>query len=176
MDDDRRLALRRDAGQYLDQLGALVEQVEAVATLPAPELVPLDLPSLIDEVIDPLRVEAEARKVLVLKELDRVNPVVYSDRVLLKAALCALAGFALAELPERGDLFVSSRHVAAGRDGRPAQRVLLRFRAKGERGGSELGFALARWLARALEARLTLDESEPGEVLALLDLPAPEAM
>jgi len=173
--DGRRSELRRDAGRYLDQLGLLVEQVETVAKLPPPELVPLDLPALIDQVLDPLRAGAEARKILVLKELDRASPVVYSDRALLSSALCALAHFALAELPERGDLFVSSRHVAAGRDGRPAQRVLLRYRAKrDEAGGPELGLALARWLARPLEARFTIDEKEHGEVLVLLDLPAPE--
>jgi len=174
VEDGRRREMRRDAGQYLDQLGALVEQVEAVAQLPAPELVPLDLPALIDGVFEPLRAQAEARKILVLKELDRASPVVYSDRALLTAALCALARFALDELPERGDLFVSSRHVAAGRDGRPAQRVLLRYRAKrDEAAGPELGLALTRWLARPLEARFAIDEKEHGEVLVLLDLPAP---
>lgn len=175
VDGERRLALGGDADRLLDQLGDLVERVDSVARLPAPELVPLDLPSLVNEVLDPLRAEAEARKVLVLTELDRVHPVVYADRELLRAVLCAIAGFALAEVPERGDLFVSSRYLAPGSERRPSQRVLLRFRAKNEGRGNELALALARWLARALEARFELDASDATETVLMLELPAPEA-
>jgi two-component system response regulator PilR (NtrC family) len=174
--EERRRELRRDASGYLDQLGALVEHVESISQLPAPELVPIDLPALIDAALEPLGPEAEERKILLLKELDRARPVAYGDRRLLSTALCALARFALAELPERGDLFVSSRYVATGPDGRPTQRVLLRYRTKRSEGaGGDVALALVRWLVRPLEARFELDEREHGEVLAMLDLPAPEA-
>ena len=88
-------------------------------------------------------------------------------------------------LPERGDLFVATRHVARAQDQQDRLRILLRHHdpQRRDRGDSEvdelrpeanvLDYVLAETVARACGGTLTLDTSDPQETLVLVELRTP---
>jgi signal transduction histidine kinase len=160
----------------------VVERLGRVAALGPPEPDDVDVTALLEELLELRRAAVRERHLLVLKELDPGRPLARGDRRQLRLAFEALLDGALAAVPERGDVYLASRHHAAGLRGEPSVRVLVRFRGP-ERAGAPplagtspaenaLDFAIAELLVRAQGGALALDTSDAEESVVVLDLPA----
>jgi len=178
-------------GEGLTRVEEVVERLERLAAFPAPQRRAVDVGTLLEDALDARRQAIHERRLLVLKELDPNHPAALGDPVQVRAAFEALLDQALALVPPRGDLFLASRHHAAGLRGGPSVRVLVRFqtgtkreRVAQERRGAAplpdvspaanaLAFAMAETLIRAQGGAFALDSSDASEALVVVDLPAP---
>ncbi len=161
-----------------------MERLGRLAALRDPEPAPVDVPALCEELLDARREEVQRRKLLVLKELDRSQPLALADPDQLRFAFDALINKVLDLVPDRGDVYLASRHHALGLHGGPGLRVLLRFRGAGAARSAEseerlsvsehaLEFVFAELLVRAQSGNLTVAAPDAGETVIVLDLPAP---
>lgn len=141
----------------------------------------VDTAELLDTLLDERRADVEARRLLVLKELERDRPHAKGDPQQLREVLSGLLGRALAQVPERGDLYVASRYHEDGVAGGPMLRILLRYAhaPRGEATAEGLGpdetsleLALAERVVAALGGSVTLDPSDARATVVLVDLPA----
>ena len=120
-----------------------------------------------------------------LKELDRTQPFALGDRAALAFAFEALLARALAWVPERGDLYLASKAVAAGLRGEPSVRVDAalppprrtpfghgaRRRVPADR-ELALDIVLAELAVRAQGGSLRIDATDAEETVIAVDLPA----
>jgi DNA-binding NtrC family response regulator len=177
---DLRVPLGERTDQEAGRLAALAERLARFGSLEAPRPSSVNLAELLDEVLEQRRSAIQARRLLVLKELDREQPFAWVDVVQLRFALEGLLDRALARVPERGDLYLASKHHASGLAGKPCARVLLRFRsphepggAAADLGGGPLELAIAGAVVRAHGGTVAVDASAADETLIVFDLPAP---
>ncbi|MDJ0866705.1 MAG: histidine kinase dimerization/phospho-acceptor domain-containing protein, partial [Myxococcota bacterium] len=167
----RRFAARlSDDTQRIEKA---VETLSALAALGTPQPAAVDVSELISAELMRRRGEIEARRLIVLEELERERPHALADPTQLRFALHGLLGRTLALVPERGDLYVATHHRPQG----PALRVVLRFRAGEEADGlgvleSSLWLTVAAAVIRAQGGSVTLDAGG-DETLVLVELPAP---
>ena len=129
----------------------------------------LDVSALIEELLEERREQIQQRRLLVLRELERDAPLALADPTALRVALAGLLDRALASLPERGDLFVATRHIAREASGASRLRVLLRHHSPelaGEGAGqleelspaaNVLEYVLAETVVEATGGSLTID-------------------
>jgi DNA-binding NtrC family response regulator len=160
-----------------------VERLARFSAFGAPERKPVDLAALLDELLEEHREEIQARRLVVLRELDRERPTVRGDQAQLRFAFAALLDKALELVPERGDVYLASRHHPAGPAGGASARVLLRFRNP-EEGVPTLGveglslaetaleIVLADAIVRAHAGSLVASAADTRETVILVDLPA----
>jgi hypothetical protein len=172
----------RVVGEDVRRIERAVDRLAAWSELEPGAAEPIDLASLLEERLEALRTEIESRRLLVLKELDRSAPPALASRAALAFAFDALLARALAFLPERGDLYLASKHVASGLRGGPTLRVALRFFRPGDRAGAAepalrerelaLEVALADLAIRSQGGTLRVDATDAEETLVAVDLPA----
>jgi hypothetical protein len=85
-------------------------------------------------------------------------------------------------MPDRGDLYLASKAVAASRDGGAAVRVVLRFHRPGERRAApgaagprdrelSLELVLAELALRGAGGRLRVEATDAEETVIAVDLP-----
>jgi DNA-binding NtrC family response regulator len=172
------------ARNELRRIEEVVGRLERLASLPAPRPRPVDVTGMLEEILEARREAIHARRLLVLKELDPNRPEALCDPDQLRVALEALIDESLQRVPERGDLYLASKHHDAGLRGQPSVRVLLRHRGPAGPGptapveeasteANALAFAVAEALVRAQGGVLTFDGSDGHETVIVLDLPAP---
>jgi DNA-binding NtrC family response regulator len=172
-------------GNDVRRIDGLLERLATFADLPrAGAQDRVDVAGLLEQQLDALRPEIEARRLLVLKELDRSQAPAAGDRGALAFAFEALLTRALAWVPERGDLYLASKSIAQGLRGGPTVRVVLRFHRPGERrlsGGPgappsdrelALDVVLAELAIRAQRGTLRIDATDAEETVIAVDLPA----
>jgi DNA-binding NtrC family response regulator len=171
-------------GADVRRIEETLERLARFAALPeAPRRERVDVAALLEERLEALRGEIEARRLLVLKELDRTQPHALGDPAAIAFAFEALLARALAWVPERGDLYLASKAVAAGPSGRPGLRVVLRFHRPGERrtpAGAvvpperelALDVVLAEQALRRQGGTLRLDATDAEETVIVADLPS----
>lgn len=163
----------------------VMTRLAAFAAFGAPAREPLELSALLDTLVSEHAADLEERQILLLRELERVAPLVAGDGVQLRFALDALLRKAIQLVKPRGDLYLASRHHPHGLRGAPSIRVLLRFQATDRispTGAAEgvplsetaLDLLLTEAIVRAHGGRFTLDAGEGSETVVLIDLPAPE--
>jgi DNA-binding NtrC family response regulator len=180
-DDEFRLRFAASVGEDVKRLEEVMTRLAHLGALEPARNVSVDVAALLDELLEARREALQRRRVLVLKELDHERPFALADPAQLRLALDCLIDKALALVPERGDAYVASRYHPSGLRGGPAVRVLARFqgpagadRAAGlSAAGSSLDLVAAEVLVRAQGGTVSLDSSEAGETVALIDLPAP---
>jgi DNA-binding NtrC family response regulator len=168
-------------GSDVERIEDVVRRLGELGELGELERQPVDAVALLEQLLEEHRAEIEQRRLLVLKELDYTEPFVLGDPDALQGAVDGLMDRVLDAVPERGDLFLASRHHEAGLRGAPSLRLLLRFR--GAPGAARppgvtplensLDLVLAEASIRAQGGALTLDTSQPNETLLVVDLPAP---
>ncbi|HEX2484103.1 MAG TPA: hypothetical protein VHQ66_02310, partial [Myxococcota bacterium] len=170
-------------GADVRRMERALERLASFAALPGPAArEPVDVAALLDEELEALRGEIESRRLLVLKELDRGQPAVLADRAALAFAFEALLFRAFEWMPDRGDLYLASKAVAASRDAGPSVRVVLRFHRPGERRGAAgasaprdrelaLELVLAELALRPHGGRLRVDATDAEEMMIVVDLP-----
>ncbi len=183
-DREFRESFSAQARDDLRRVEEVIGRLEQLASLPAPSPRPVDVTGLLESILESRRTAIHARRLLVLKELDRSRPEALCDPEQLSLALEALVDESLRRVPERGDLYLASKHHETGLRGGPSVRVLLRHRGPAGPGAAgpleevsteanALGFAVAETLVHAQGGALTLDVSDGHETVIVLDLPAP---
>ena len=169
-------------GADVQRIDGMLERLARFAELPPATRERVDVAALLEERLEALRGEIGARRLLVLKELDRTQPFALGDRAALAFVFEALLARALAWVPERGDLYLASKAVAAGLRGEPSVRVMLRFHRPGERRSATatpvpadrelaLDVVLAELAVRAQGGSLRIDATDAEETVIAVDLP-----
>jgi signal transduction histidine kinase len=169
-DDVRRI---EEAVERLEQMG------EASTAVPG---TPVEMTALLESLLDEQRSHIQKKRLLVLKELDRAHPLALGDEEALRTALAALLNHAIEEIPERGDLYLASRHHAKSPE-QGTMRILLRYRVEPVAGPRDsalpglretvLGHSVANSLIERQGGSLTVDTTDSAETLVVIDLPAP---
>jgi DNA-binding NtrC family response regulator len=143
----------------------------------------IDVTELLEALLVEHRPRIQAKRLLVLKELDRARPVASANEAVLRDALGGLLAHAIEEIPERGDLYLASRHHTVGQPS-PTMRVLLRYRiapahardpSQPSLRDTVLEHVRAESAIRSLGGTLTIDTGQASETLIVVDLPAPVA-
>jgi signal transduction histidine kinase len=169
-------------GRGVDRIEAVVTELSDLTALAAPATEPVDVAGLLEELLELRRETIHARRLVVLKELDKARPLALGDAVQLRFAFDGLLRKCLEIVPERGDVYFASRHHETGLRGGPALRVLVRFHGSGSRGHAPSGlsmaenaleFLVAETVVRAQGGAFAIQTAEADETLLVLDLPAP---
>lgn len=176
-EDIRRI---EDVVERLEQMGEPGEKAEAKT----PDV--LDMTALLESLIDEQRPNIQAKRLLVLKELDRSQPNALGDAETLRPALAGVLGHAIDEVPERGDLYLASRRHP-GAEGGATMRILFRYRvgtatapgpgdpARPTLRETVLDHVRAQSVIQSQGGTLTIDTTQAAETLIVVDLPAPPA-
>ena len=165
------------------RIEAVIETLSHLGSLSSPLREPVDVSTMLARLLERERPRIRERRLVVLEELDRAQPQVFGDAEQLRFVFGLLLEQALGWMPERGDLYVATRHQSGRDDGghgpirAPYLRILLRFRAPA---GDGLGFgenalavAAVDAVVRAHGGTLALESSASGEATVLIELPAP---
>ncbi len=168
--------VREDVGR----IHGLLERLERLAALDAPARDKVDVTALLETLLEERRDAFRSRHLLVLKELDATHPTALADPAQLRLAFEALLDKALAVVPDRGDLYIASRHHQGGPSEPAWVRVLLRFhdpsvvrREAAENLEQSFEILIAELVVRAQDGRLTFGASEAEERVLVVDLPSP---
>lgn len=180
-DETFRARFRELVGKDVGHIQDVVTRLAKATERDRFESIPVDVSALIDRVLAARRDAIARRRQVVLSELERDAPFALADPSALEVALDGLVDRALASLPDRGDLFVTTRRIERAGDGRPRLRVLLRHhnpQASGLSGELDpvhqiLEYVLAETIVGALGGRLTIDPTLGPETLIVIDLPTP---
>jgi len=172
-------------GRDVAHIDDVVTRLARAAEREKEEAGPVDVSALIERLLDERRERIGQGRLLVLRELERDDPVAWVDAHGLEVALSGLLDRALDALPERGDLFVATRRIERAADGAPRLRVLLRHHnpelGAGDGSGLEelgsaanvLEYVLAETIIEAGDGTLTIDSTDAQETLILVDLRTP---
>jgi hypothetical protein len=121
------------------------------------------------------------RRLLVLQELDTQHPQALGDPEQLRFALDALLSACFALVPERGDVYLASKHHPSSLRGGPALRVLARFHGPQHASPTlrvpgvspienSLALVLAELVVRAQQGSFTISEGQGDETLIVIEL------
>jgi DNA-binding NtrC family response regulator len=166
--------------QDVDRIEALVSRLDRLADLESPKREAVDVAAMLEQLLDEREETIRKRRLLVLKELDTSRPLVTADREQLGFAFEALLGKSLELVPERGDVYLASRHHERQPPGSASVRVLVRFHDP-ETGGASVDAALAEHslelviaelVIRAQGGHFALTRAEGTETVIVVDLPA----
>ena len=160
-----------------------LDRLSRVASFGPPVVETVDVTALLGELLEARRERIRERRLLVLQELDTQRPEARGDPEQLRFALDALLGACFALVPERGDLYLASKHHPTGLRGGPSLRVLVRFHGpqRGAPAGrvpgvspaeNSLALVLAELVVHAQQGSFTLDQGQGDETLVVLELPA----
>lgn len=189
-DPDFRDTFAELVGLDARRLEAVVAGLAELASLARPSPVRVDLAELLEELLEQRRTRIHDRKLLVLKELESSGPPALVDEEQIRLALTSILDKTIDLAPERGDVYVATRHHPAGLRGGPAVRVLIRFGSRTgltESGGdpprapriadvstaeNALPFAIAEAIVRSQTGAFAINVAENDETVILLDIPA----
>lgn len=185
---------RFDDPEFRDRFAAIVNEdvrrIEEVvnrlahfAALDSPERKPVDVTALLETLLESRREEIQARRLVVLRELEREHPEAQGDGGQLRFAFESLIGKALELVPERGDVYLASHFHPEGLEGKPSLRILLRFESPDEivptvdvegisLAETALEIVVAGAIVRAGGGRMSASPTPDRETVIILDLPA----
>jgi signal transduction histidine kinase len=173
-DPDFRTRFAEIVGDDVRRIEHALDRLSRFAALGPPEHKPVDVSALLDELLELRRV--------VLRELDREHGVALGDAAQYRFTFTSLLDKALELVPERGDIYVASRHHAG--EGVPdTLRVLIRFESPDEihpamevegvsLADTALDLVLAEAVVRSQGGTLTASTADTRETVILIDLPA----
>ncbi len=180
-DETFRARFKELVGKDVAHIQDVVSRLSKAAARDHFAIEPVDVSGLVERLLSARRERIGRSRLVVLSELEHAAPRALADADALETALAGLLDRALDSLPERGDLFISTRRIERAGDGRPRLRVLLRHhdpRASGMGGELDpvshiLEYVLAETIVTALGGRLTIDPTQGPETLIVIDLPTP---
>ena len=176
-DPEFRDRFRERVEEDTRRIEAVIETLARLGGLEPPAREPVDATGLLGEILAQARAQIRERRLVVLEELDRERPLVLADAAQLRFALGLLVEGALAFLPPRGDLYVSTRHRVDRAHG-AVLAIELRLRGAGDGLGFEaqsLAVAVADAVVRAHGGSFASRTGVDGEVWIGIELPAPGA-
>ena len=175
-------------GSDLGRVERVLDRLSGFAALEPGARAPVNVAALIEQLLEERRSQIQARRLLVLKEIDSTSPFALCGEAQLRFALECLLDKAFEWVPERTDLYLASKHHPGGLRGGPAVRVLIRFhnpspaRAEGvdvavsedlSLPNTSIEIVLPELVIRSQGGTLTVDTTDAEETVILLDLPAP---
>jgi len=173
-------------GSDLGRVERVLDRLSGFAALEPGETAQVNVAALIEQLLEERRPQIQARRLLVLKEIDNTSPFAICGEAQLRFALECLLDKAFEGVPERTDLYLASKHHPGGLRGVPAVRVLIRFhnpspaREEGVAASEDLSLpytsleiVLPELVIRSQGGTLTVDTTDAEEAVILLDLPAP---
>ncbi len=184
-DETFRARFTELVGRDVAHISDVLSRLSSIAEREKFEAEPVDVSALIEDLLEERRERIARGRLLVLRELERDAPLAWADARGLEVALAGLLDRALEALPERGDLFVATRHLARGADGKSKLRILLRHHNPmaghaDDSGLSELDprsnvleYVLAETVVASSGGTLTIDATDAQETLILVDLETP---
>jgi len=165
-------------GRDVNRIDEAVTRLHEIIDLSELKSAPVDIAHLLERLLDDHREVIQARRLLVLKELDHNGSSALGDGQLLRDAFSALIKQAIESVAERGDIYLASRQHPNTQSGRPTLRVLIRFSAEnGLSPGSDatqLDLVMAQSIIRALGGTFTEETTQSDERIIVIDLPAPD--
>jgi DNA-binding NtrC family response regulator len=181
-DEEFRARFAERTRADLRRIEGTLESLSRAAALGAPAPEPVDVTGLLSELLEAQRDAIRERRLLVLQELDAQRGEARVDPDQLRFALDALLGACFTLVPERGDVYLASKHHPSGLRGQPSLRVLIRFHGP-ERGSrselpdvsplrNSLGFVLTEHVVRANGGTFAINDNEGNETVVILELPA----
>ena len=175
----------RVVGADVDRIEGVLDRLGSFAELPEGEPSRVDVATVLERRLEEVRGEIESRRLLVLKELDRTLPNARASEPAVELALGFVLQRALDSMPDRADLYLSSRYQPEGLEGSPCQRIVFRFHRPGSGAPpgdaaaaalsdreTDLGLVLAEQLVRSQHGNLILDDTHADETVVIVDLPA----
>jgi signal transduction histidine kinase len=183
-DESFRTEFREQMERDVGRLEGRLERMARYAALHPVADESVNVSAVLLELLDERRPAIEARRLLVLRELETERPFAQGNAAALRFAFESLLSVALDWTGERADLYLASRHHPTGLDGGAAMRVLLRFHGGGEptdlgtgagplsRREVSLDLHLAGVLIQEMGGIFTVDAND-DETVILVDLPAP---
>jgi DNA-binding NtrC family response regulator len=181
-DPEFRTRFAEIVGDDVRRIERAVDRLSRFSSIGTPDRKPVDVSALLETLLEERRDEIQARRLVVLRELERERPEALGDAGQLRFALEALLGKALELVPERGDVYVASRHHADGPGGGPCLRVLLRFQSPDEvlptgvegisLAETALEVVLADAIVRSQGGVMSARSSDGRETVILIDLAA----
>ena len=180
-DPEFRDRFGRLVAEDVRRIEGVIERLEQVGEAsPRAPSATIDMTALLEGLLDEQRPHIQSKRLLVLKELDRAHPLALGDEPALRGAIAGLLDYAIAEVPERGDLYLASRHQPHTGE-RATMRILLRYRvvpgrtdpSLPTRGETDLGRSVAENVIRNQGGSMTVDTGDASETLVTIDLPAP---
>jgi DNA-binding NtrC family response regulator len=190
-DEDFRNRFAELVGNDVRQIESVVSRLQDLTNLAPTRREPVDVASMIDRVLTEHGPLIQERHLLLLKELDRTAPYVLADEGQLERAIAGVLATAIEMVPERGDVYLASKHNSQGFTGQPTVRVLLRyhvpslgrplgdllqdagFRIEGiTQSETSLDFLIAEAIVRAQGGAMTIDTTDAQETVIVIDLPA----
>ena len=176
-------------GGDLGRIERVLDQLSGFAALEPAQTAPVNVAALIEQLLEERRSRIQARRLLVLKEIDSASPFALGDEAQLRFALESLIDRTLDWVPERANLYLASKHHPSGLRGGPAVRVLIRFHtpSPASRAPSvdatvpddlslrytSIEIVLAELVIGSQGGTLAVDTTDAEETVILLDLPAP---
>jgi signal transduction histidine kinase len=129
-DDPRRTDVRI-MGEKMDHLNRIVDQVLDFARSTEPQLAPVNLNQLLDDLSLLTRHKLKAQDVQLVRRLDPNLPILIGDGMQIEQAFLNLTLNAVEAMPDGGRLTVRSRALPLNRGKGRATHVLVRFRDTG---------------------------------------------
>lgn len=172
----------------LGRVERVLDRLSSFAALEPGQRAPVNVAALIEQLLEERRPQIQARRLLVLKEIDSTQPFALCGEAQLRFALECLLDRTFESVPERTDLYLASKHHPSGLRGGPSVRVLIRFHNPSPAGAKGAGTPVSEHLSlphTSIEivlpelvigsegGTLTVDTSDAEETVILLDLPAP---
>jgi signal transduction histidine kinase len=173
------------------QIESVVSRLQDLSELAPARQEPIDLPVMLDRILDHQSKRIQERHLLVLKELDHNQPFVLADGEQLERAFSGLIETALSMVPERGDVYLASKHHTQGLAGGPSVRILVRYHNPSigrplsdilaEDGfpiegttpqETSLEFLIVEAIVGAQGGSMTVDNTDGQETVIVVDLPA----
>lgn len=188
-DDEFRTHFSDLVSQDVVRIDDALKRLQAMLDVSTMKSESVDIAALLEQLLDEHRSEIQARRLLVLKELDHSVPHAIGDPELLRDAFSALIKRALGSVSDRGDVYIASRHHAGGGHagggqtgtgtGKPTLRVLIRHGT--EAGANQaagatahLDVVMAQSIVQSLGGTFTQDRTDAHECVVVIDLPAPD--
>jgi len=175
-------------GSDLGRVERVLDRLSAFTALEPGERAPVNVAALIEQLLLERRAQIQARRLLVLKEIDSTQPFALCGEAQLRFALECLLDRTFESVPERTDLYLASKHHPSGLRGGPSVRVLIRFHNLSPAGAksadatvnedlslshTSIEIVLPEIVIGSEGGTLTVDTSDAEETVILLDLPAP---
>ncbi len=190
-DEDFRNRFAELVGADVRQIESVVSRLQDLSELAPARQDPIDLPVMLDRVLERQTELIQERHLLVLKELDHNRPFVLADCDQLERAFSGLIETALSMVPERGDVYLASKHHAQGLGGAPSVRMLIRYHNPSigrplsdilaDDGipiegitpqETSLEFLIVEAIVGAQGGSMTVDNTDGQETVIVVDLPA----
>ncbi len=180
-DETFRARFTELVGRDVAHISDVLSRLSSLTERDAPVDAPVDVSALLEALLEERRERIAQGRLLVLRELERDAPFAWADAHSLRIALAGLLDRALESLPERGDLFVATRHLERGSGAR--LRILLRHHnpagitsgtlAELDPASNVLEFVLAQTVVEASGGSMTVDTTDARETVILIDLETP---